>query len=689
MKKMKRIIFSLAFTLVSLTTFAQLDRSVMPKPGPEREIEIGEAKTFELKNGLTVIVVNNEKLPRVTYSLIMDRTPMDEGNKAGVADLLGEMLTEGTSKYTKEELDEEVDFMGARLSASSSSAFASGLSKYKENLIALLAEVVRNATFPQESFDKLMKQSESGIESSKDDPNSISGNLVRTVLYGNDHPYGQFMTQESIENITLDDVKSMYAKRFSPTKTYIAIVGDISKKEAKKLVKKYFGDWEASPVEEIVPAFPKTTEVNTVHIVDRPSSVQSIIAITHVIDLKPATEDVMAMRVMDQILGGGSTGRLFKNLREDKGFTYGSYSDFSTDRYVGRFSATAEVRNEVTDSSVTEILKELKRIVNEPVTDEEIKAAKEGLKGSFGRSLERPGTIANFALCTLRYNLPDDHYENYLIRLDAVSKADVQRVAKKYIQSSGFHITVVGKSSEIADKLSNFGEIIYHDFEGNITDAPVQLPEGVTASSIIEDYIEALGGRESISAVQNVKISREGTIQGMTLKSQEIYSGRDKAYMLQDMGPMGKIEMTKNGVEVAMKQNGQAIPLPDDQKASLQASLQWIPELDYATKGVELKATGMSEVNGRPAYVVEVKDGEEMSTEFFDIETGLKLRSQEMADAPDGSQVAQNTDYLNYVEKGGISFAEKIKVPLGPGMTMEFELKEVLFDQELDKQIFN
>ena len=685
---MKRIFLSLAFLFIGFSAIAQLDRSVRPQAAPERELEIGEAETFTLKNGITVIVVTNSKLPRVTYSLIMNRTPLDEGDKAGMADLMGQMLTEGTLTRTKSQLDEEVDFMGANLNASSSSAFASGLSKYKEELMALLADVVLNPSFPQEAFDKLIKQAESGIESSKDDPDAIAGNLMQTVLYGKDHPYGQFMTSESLANISLDDLKALYQERFSPTKTYLAIVGDIKKKDAKKLVKKYFGAWEAKPVAESIPAFPKTISVNEVHMVDRPSSVQSVIEVSHVIDIKPETEDVMAMRVMDQILGGGSTGRLFKNLREDKGFTYGAYSNFSANQYVGRFSASAEVRNEVTDSAITELLFEIDRMVKESVTDEEIKAAKEGLKGSFGRSLEQPGTIASFALNTLRYQLPEDHYENYLIRLNAVSKEDVQRVAKKYLQNGAFYITVVGKSSEIAGKLKAFGELTYHDFEGRVTDPPVQLPEGVTAQTIIEDYLKAIGGREALLAVKNVTIEREGTIQGMTLKSKEVYAGRDKAYLLQDMGPMGKIEMTRNGAEVGMRQNGQTIPLPEEQKVAVANSLQWLPELDYATNGANVKATGMSEVNGRPVYLVEVRMGEEVSTEFFDVETGLKLRSQEMADAPDGSAMAQNTDYLSYVEKGGLMFPEKITVPLGPGMSLEFELKNVLFDQAVKDELF-
>ena len=247
---MKNIILSFLLLFAAVDATAQLDRSIRPQPAPERPIKIGKAKTFTMKNGMTVIVVSNSKLPRVSFRLFMDRKPLDEGDQAGIADMLGGMLTEGTLQRTKAELDEEIDFMGASLSAYAGGASASGLSKYKEKLISLLAEVVREPSWPQESFDKLVNQSKSGIESSKDDPGSISSNLLSTVLYGKEHPYGQFMTSSSLEKVSLQDVKGLYSNWFSPVNSYLTIVGDIKKKEAKKLVRKYFGDWEATAVKE-------------------------------------------------------------------------------------------------------------------------------------------------------------------------------------------------------------------------------------------------------------------------------------------------------------------------------------------------------------------------------------------------------------------------------------------------------
>jgi zinc protease len=687
---MKKLLFALAFIGLSLSTFGQIDRSIRPKPAPERQLKIGNAESFELKNGLKVIVVSDRKLPRITYSLIMDRKPINEGDKSGVADLMGEMLTEGTKNRTKEQLDEEIDFMGASLSTGSSSAFSSGLSKYKEELIALLADVVLNPSFPTESFDKLKKQSESALESSKEEPSAIAGNLVSAVLFGKDHPYGQVMTQASLEQIQLEDIKNMYAKLVSPENTYIAIVGDISKKEAKKLVKKYFKEWTSTAtLSTEIPAAPATTATNTVHIVNRPASVQSVIEVAHTINLQPESADHMAVRVLNQILGGGSSARLFRNLREDKAYTYGAYSNINTDRYVGTVSATAEVRNEVTDSSITQLLMEINKISTEMVSDEELAAAKESLKGGFGRSLERPSTLASFALNTYRYNLPEDYYQNYLIKLAAVSKEDVLRVAKKYLAAEGYRITIVGKSADFSKKVAAFGPITYYDFEGNVTDAPIELPEGVNAESILANYFKGLGGLEKLQSIKTLEVSREASIQGINLKSREVFSFPNKVYKLQDMGPMGKIETIKNEGTFKFMQNGMETPLPEDQLADIKKEMGWIEELDYAKNGVVCKAVGMDEIGGKSVYMLEVNNNGDISIDFFDVASGLKLRTQETSTSEDGETSVQNVDYKNYIDKGGIMMPEIISIPVGLPMNLEFKLVDAKVDGKVDASLFS
>jgi len=246
---MKRvIIFINIFLFVAVAAFAQVDRSVRPDAGPARAPEIGEADVITMKNGMKIFVVENSKLPRVSMSLILDRDPIFEGEKAGYVQLAGDMIGRGTINRPKDKLDEEVDFMGASLGTGSTNIYASGLSKYTEKLVEIMADVAMNPSFTQEEFDKAKEQFLSGIESGKDDPSTIMGNVYGALIYGKDHPYGEIITTETVEAITLEDCKNYYNTYFKPNIAYVAVVGDVKTKKIKKLFNKYFGDWERTDV---------------------------------------------------------------------------------------------------------------------------------------------------------------------------------------------------------------------------------------------------------------------------------------------------------------------------------------------------------------------------------------------------------------------------------------------------------
>ena len=305
---------------------SELDRSKIPVPGPAPEIQIGEYKSFTLDNGLKVFVVENDKLPVVSFSLIIDRDQIREGEKAGYISAAGDLLSRGTKTKTKEQIDEEIDFIGASLSTSSTSVFASSLSKHKEKLLAVMADVTLNPSFPPEELDKIKKQTISGLQSQKDDPNAIAENVRQVLRYGKNHPYGELTTEESVNNISLEDCKNYYNTYFKPNIAYMAIVGDITRQEAETLIKENFGSWKRGEVPTHIYEKPAIPVKPVVALVDRPQSVQSIINITYPVTLKPGGDDVIKARIMDDILGGGFSGRLFANLRETYGYTYGAYS---------------------------------------------------------------------------------------------------------------------------------------------------------------------------------------------------------------------------------------------------------------------------------------------------------------------------------------------------------------------------
>lgn len=464
---MKRVCIYTLICFLSLGLVrAQVDRTKYPEPGPAPQINIGDAETFILPNGLKVFVVENHKLPRVTYSLVLDRSPLFEGEKAGLTNMVGGMLMGGTKNRTKDQLDEEIDLIGGKMFFGSTTARASSLTKYQDKLLTLFADVLLNPSFPQSELDKLKKQAISAIASSKDSPDAISEKVSHAVLYGKDHPYGEFATEKTVSNVQLSDVKAYYDSYFKPNIGYLAIVGDITKQEAERLTKQYFGSWQKGEVKKQEWAVPTAPQKNEVILVKRPSSVQSVVNITYPLALKYNDADAIPAQVLNNILGGGPASRLFLNLRERKGYTYGAYSSLSPDKIVGNFSAGASVRTEVTDSAVYQFLEELKRIDNKTITEQELTNAKAILSGSFGRSLEQPATIADFAINTELQNLPKDYYKNYLKNLNAVTIEQLNTLAPKYIKPAHAYIVVVGNTDAFEDRIKQFGELRYYTNTG-------------------------------------------------------------------------------------------------------------------------------------------------------------------------------------------------------------------------------
>lgn len=670
MRKIFLAIIALAFTA---TAYSQLDRSVRPEPAPAKPLDFGEYELFELDNGIKVIVVENDKLPRVSFSLIVDHDPIMEGDKVGYVSLAGQMLRQGTENRPKDQLDEEIDFMGASLFTGPSNVYVSGLSKYTKKLVNIMADVVLNPAFPEDEFEKLKEQSLSGIKNAKDDPGTLSQRLFNRSLYGTNHPYGELETEASIQAASLEDVKAYYQKYWAPNHTYIAVVGDIKAKKAKKLLKKALGEWpqkELPAIEHQVPAKPNKMVVN---MINRSNSAQSSLRMGNTIQLKPGDSDIVKLALANQILGGGSLGRLFQNIREDKGYTYGAYSGYDDDRLIGEFSANANVRNEVTDSAITEFLTEFKRMRTEPVPADELQAAKNYIAGSFGRSLERPQTIASFALNIQRYGLPQNYYENYLQRLDALTASDVQEAAKKYIQTENMTITVVGKASEVADKLDKFGPLTYYNFEGETTDPPsMPVPDGLTAQAVIDQYIKAIGGAEKIKKVEdiamNMSVNMAGlppgtTISGKTLQKRPNYFLQEMT--VSGMGTVSKQVFDGKTAKVNSMQGNQSFTEGEEFEAMKKQATFFI-ETKYEELGYNTELKAVEIVDGKKAYAVEVTSPSgEKSTEYYAVDSGFKIKETSTQPGPQG-EISVGASYSDYQEVNGVLFPQKIVVLQGP-----------------------
>ncbi len=642
-----------------------LDRSQAPKPGPAPKIQMGTYESFELENGLECIVVKNDKLPRVSFQYTLNIDPTMEGDKAGMQDMVGEMLSRGTKNRSKQELDEEVDFIGATLSTYSTGVYASSLTKHSDKIIELMADVLLNPTFPEEELEKVKTQTLSGLASAKNEPNAIAGNVADVLNYGKSHPYGELMTEETVANITAKDIKSFYFDNFNPNAGYLIIVGDIDVKAAQAKMQKYFDEWKKGTPTKRSYDVPTAPEATTVAMVDRPGSVQSVINVTYPVDLKPGAADLIAASVANGVLGGGGfSGRLMQNLREDKGFTYGSRSSLSYDPLVGVFSASASVRNEVTDSAVTEILYEIERLSKEKVAPEDLQKIKNIMAGRFARSLERPQTVANFALNIARYDLPADYYEKYLERLAAVTAEDVMRVSKKYLTANNANILIVGDKDAVAKKLEKFDskqQVNFYDNYGNrVTETEVEVT--ITGEQVIENYIKAIGGKDALMNVKDIQKSAEMEMQGQKLSLVTMQKAPNKYKESMKMQGMVVQQQTFDGTKGAVSGMQGNKTLEGDELKALAEQAVLFSELTYGKAGYKLEVKGIEKIDGSDAYkLAVVSPSGNKSTQYFDVKSGLKVRT---VSTQGPATVTINSG--NYKEIGGIMFPHLSKISAGP-----------------------
>lgn len=667
-------------------------RKSMPEPGPAPVIEIGSYEQFELDNGLKVIVVENHKLPRVSFSLTVDMGPFKEGEFAGHAEMAGQLLSAGTKSKTKAEIDEAIDFMGATLNTSYRGMYAASLRKHTENLLEIVTDVLLNPSFPEEEFDKIKKQTLSGLASSKDNPNAIASNVSSALRYGKDHPYGEITTETTVENITLQKCREFYKNYFLPNISYLIVVGDITAAEVKPMIMKHFSSWKKQDYKkESFPA-PKPPEKRSVDFVNKAGAVQSVIRITYPLDLKPGADDEIKTTVLNTMLGGYFASRLNANLREDKAYTYGAGSSLSSDEEIGHFTAAASVRNEVTDSAIVQFLYELERIRNEKADEDEMNLVKNYLSGSFARSLENPQTVARFALNTIRYGLPDDYYATYLEKLSAVTADDVREMALKYIHPDKAYVIVVGNKDEVAEKLTPFAankKLNFYDNYGEPIVTNAVIPEGMTAEKVLEDYLTALGGIEKLNSVKSLSTVMSADMQGrkMNIRLHQAENKYANIVDIEGMGEMGK-EVYNNGKGL-VAQMGQKIPLDDEQIKGMESSSYPFVELKFEELGYKTELTGIENIEGTDAYVIAVESpAGEKKTHYFAMETSLKIRELEVKGAGERT-ITSISDYSDYKEVDGIMFPHTMTITGMMPMPLKMEVVEIRVNGDIDNSIFS
>ncbi|WP_246284960.1 M16 family metallopeptidase [Winogradskyella wichelsiae] len=689
-----KIVAFFALFIMAIGANAQVDRSQPPVAGPEPEISIDKPEEFTLKNGLKVLVVENHKLPRVSYSLRIDNNPISTGKKAGVESLIGSMLGNGTTSISKDTFNEEIDFLGASLNFGISGGFASSLTKYSDRILELMADAAINPLLTEEEFDKEKTKLLEGLKADAKSADAIAGRVGSALSYGTKHPYGEFVTEETINNVSFGDAVAFYEKHFNPNNAYLVVIGDVDFKDVKKQIKKYFKDWSKSiDVNNTVPKPSANVQYTQINFVDVPDATQSNLSITNNVELKMNDEDYHAALITNNILGGGGEGYLFKNLREEHGYTYGAYSRLGTDRYgASRFNATAKVRNAVTDSAVVEALKEINRIKTEPVDPQLLKDAKAKYVGNFVMALERPQTIANYALNIKLNDLPEDFYTTYLQKINDVSVEDIQRVANKYFKSDNLRIIVVGNGADVIDNLEKTGiPIMYFDEYANKTEKPVfskPLPAGLTAEAVISNYVTAIGGEENLNKVKSIFMNADVTIQGAPFKPKATVKQMvpNKSFMEITAEGMGSLmKQSFNGESGYIVQQGQKIDMDDKTLADKKAEKGLFPELFFEASALGLES--IVTIDGADAYKVKVTKNEVASYRYYETTTGYLLRTEETAEMG-GQTMTTITDYSNYKEVSGVMLPSTMKVATGP-QVLAFETTEVKINEGVTDADFN
>ena len=481
-------------TLLAAPSFAQSKGVVIKGKAPvnNKPLKVTLPKAYETKlaSGMQVIVLENHKLPTFAMQMvILSGGFADPAGQEGAAQYVATMLREGTKTRSSKQIAEAVDSLGASLNAGASlssltsNISASGLTDQFDPIMELFADVILNPTFPKEEFDKLKTRGIAQLRLARSQPNFLAGEMFSKVMYGS-HPGGRYsLTAEQIQRFTPEMLRAYHAAHYKPNNALFAIVGDVKPAEVVAKLEKAFASWQRGDTPAT--AIPKVAETGPakISLVDRPGSVQTNLILGS-LTIERNDPDYYALDVMNQVIGGGASARLFLNLREDKGYTYGAYSNFNASKYRGIYRAATEVRTEVTKESMNELMYEIKRIRDERVPQDEFDRAKRTIIGSFALQLESPQSLLGNIVTQKLYGLPDDYWDNYPTKIAAVTQDDVQRVARKYLDLAKLQIVAVGDAKKIADALKQFGSVEVFDTEGKPAKAaPPETPAKAPSTS--------------------------------------------------------------------------------------------------------------------------------------------------------------------------------------------------------------
>ena len=436
------------------------------------KVQLPKAQEATLKNGLRVVLLESHKIPTFSMQMVVLSGGLsDPADYHGLASSTAALLREGTTKRSSKDIAEQTEAIGASLfstsglSSMTSTVTVSGLTDNLDQIVDIFADVVRNPSFPQDEIEKYKKRTLANLMIQRSSPQFLADEQFSKAIYG-DHPAALASTPpESIKKLSTKDLATFHSTYYRPNNAMLTVVGDVTMKSILPVIEKAFGDWQKADVPPTtIPAAPAQSTAK-IFLIDRPGSVQTVIELG-TLGIERTSPDYFAVLLANRVLGGGPTGRLFLNLREDKGYTYGAYSSFGGSKYRGTWTASSEVRTDVTEGAMKEFMYELDRLRTQPVTAEELENAKRAIVGSFALSLESPTSLLGNIVTQKLYNLPADYWDTYPQKVAAVTAADVQRVAQKYLDKEHLQVVAVGDASKARDVLAKYGSVQVYDADG-------------------------------------------------------------------------------------------------------------------------------------------------------------------------------------------------------------------------------
>ena len=427
----------------------------------------------KLSNGLIVLILEDHRAPFINLQLHIERAGalFEPSSMAGLANATAQMLREGTASWSSIQIAEQIDRLGAALGAHASFGSsdtvlsASGLSQNFDDWFAVAVDVLLRPSFPADELEKFKQRQRAQLREQRSASAFLLNERFHRVVYGN-HPAATISPSiDSIDHLNRDALIDWHRRHYAPQNAILGVAGDVRANEFIAKLEKHLASWKRTEVKESWPPDPVAATSRKIVLVNRPNSVQTTLALGN-IAINRLSPDFQAMVVMNHVIGGGASSRLFLNLREEKGYTYGVYSEFSALRYPGPWRAGGNMRTEVTEGALTEFFHEFRRIGEEPVSTTELEASKRSIVASFALSLEQPARVLGFAITLKRYHLPADYWDQYPAKIMAVTAADVQRVARKYLDPQAMQIVAVGDAAKIEPILAKYGKVDLFDTNG-------------------------------------------------------------------------------------------------------------------------------------------------------------------------------------------------------------------------------